>query len=96
MDRLCLWAAASLCFAGFFRAGELLPVTNSAEAFSRCIAWGDVYVDNPAAPSTLKVHLRVSKCDQLGKGVDVFVGSLPSKRCPVIAVSLTWHLEGTQ
>ena len=24
--------------------------------------------------TTLKVHLKRSKCDQLGKGVDVFVG----------------------
>ena len=85
-DRLSLWAAASLCFAGFFRAGELFPATNSPAAFSRCITWGDVLADSATVPSILKIHLRVSKCDQFGKGVDVFVGRTTNKRCPVVAV----------
>lgn len=83
-QRIVLWAAASLCFAGFFRAGELLP-TNSTGPF-RCITWGDVAVDDAVHPKVLKIHLRVSKCDQFGKGVDVYIGKLQSSRCPVSAV----------
>ena len=34
-------------------------------------SWGDVTVNDLAVPTTLKVHLSRSKCDQFGKGVDV-------------------------
>ena len=32
------------------------------------LSWGDVAVDCRASP---KIHLKQSKCDQFGKGVDV-------------------------
>ena len=83
--KILLWAVASLCFAGFFCLGELLPASADTAAVSQCIRWGDITVDNASAPSTICVHLRVSKCDQLGKGVDVFVGKLPLRRCPAVA-----------
>ena len=85
-ERILLWAVAALCFAGFFHAGELLPSSAASAPMSHCIRWGDVLVNKPSSPSVVKVHLRVSKCDQFGKGVDVFVGSLPNRRCPVTAV----------
>ena len=84
-DRLVLWAAASLCFAGFFRLGELLPTSNSHPT-QRGVAWGDIAVDNVTTPSTLRIHLQFSKCDQFGKGADVFVGKADNRRCPVVAV----------
>ena len=31
-------------------------------------------MNNQAVPMMLKIHLSRSKCDQFGKGVDVFVG----------------------
>ena len=68
----------------FFRAGELLP-TNSTGPF-RCITWGDAAVDDAVHPKVLKIHLRVSKCDQFGKGEDVYISKLQSSRCPVTAV----------
>ena len=79
----------------FFRAGELLP-TSASSATSRCITWGDVTVDNPGHPEVIKVHLKVSKCDQFGKGVDVYVGRLQSKRCPVAAVAAYMVQRGDQ
>ena len=93
--KILLWAVASLCFAGFFRLGELLPASADTAAVSRCIQWGDITVDNASAPSTICVHLRVSKCDQLGKGVDVFVGKLPSRRCPVVATVAYMSVRGS-
>ena len=53
-----LWAVAALYFAGFFRAGELLPTSASSSATSRCIAWGNVTVDNPGHLEVIKVHLN--------------------------------------
>ena len=84
-DDTMLWAAASLCFHGFFRAGEL--TVPSVRGFDPKIhlAWGDIAVDDPASPSVLKVHLKKSKTDQLGRGVDVYIGRTDSAICPVEA-----------
>ncbi len=44
-DILMLWAAAVLCFFGFFQAGELtIPAINSFEQVNH-LGWGDVAVD---------------------------------------------------
>ena len=85
-ERILLWAVVALCFARFFCAGELLLSSAVSAAMSHCIHWGDVSVDKPSSPSVVKVHLRVSKYDQFGKGVNVFVRSLPNRRCPLAAV----------
>ena len=50
------------------------------------LSWGDVAVGSALARSMLKVHLKRSKCDQFGKGVDVIVGHTGSPMCPVEAV----------
>ena len=51
-----------------------------------CLSWGDVAVDSRSSPTMVKVHLKRSKCDQFGKGVDVIVGRTDSPVCPVAAV----------
>ena len=40
-------------------------------------------MNDAAAPTMLKIHLRRSKCDQFGKGVDVFVGQSCNELCPI-------------
>ena len=90
-NKLALWGVAALAFAGFFRLCELLP---SSVSETRCIMWEDVKVDNARNPSTVRVHLRVSKCNQLRKGVDVFVGRLASRRCPVTTVTAFMVVRG--
>ena len=85
-SRLSLWAVSSLCFAGFFRLGELLPASETQAALRTCIQWGDVTVDNAHSPLMVRTHLRMSKCDQFGKGVDIFVGKTNNLHCPVVAV----------
>ena len=52
------------------------------------LSLGDVSVDNREKPSIVGVHLHVhfSKCDQFGKGVDVYVGHSASILCPVVAM----------
>ena len=77
-NRFTLWAAASLCFAGFFRSGELLETPGSQ-----------------GCPTTMQVHLSFSKCDQFGKGVDIYIGSTDNPLCPVTAVMAFMMVRGT-
>ena len=44
------------------------------------ITWSDV------KPSMIKIFLKVSKCDQFGKGVEIFIGRTNSTICPVAAI----------
>ena len=67
-----LWATCSMCFFGFFKSGEITTPTIAAIDPTRHLAWGDISIDSIDQPSLLKTHLKSSKCDQLGKGVDVF------------------------
>ena len=78
-DALMLWAAATLTFFGFFRSDSSL--SRSVQPY-----WGDVSVDSQVAPTRLKVHLKVSKCDWFGQGVNVFIGHTEDDLCPVVAV----------
>ena len=43
-------------------------------------------MDSRTSPSTVKVHLKRSKCDQFGRGVDVIVGRTDTRICPVAAM----------
>ena len=84
-DIVMFWAAATLCL-GFFRVGEITVPNLSAFDQKKHLAWGDVAIDNPESPQTLRVHLKRSKTDQLGKGIDVFIGKTECPLCPVKAV----------
>ena len=85
-DTLMLWAAATMCFFGFFRSGEI--TTPSLTAFDPTVhlSWGDVAVDDPIRPKSIRIHLKRSKCDQFGAGVDIHLGRTTSPLCPVTAV----------
>ena len=93
-DNILLWAIAASAFFGFFRLGELLPASPSDYNPASSLSWGDVAVDSRAAPSMVKFHLRRSKCDQVGKGVDVVVGRTGTEVCPVHAIVAYIHLRG--
>ena len=43
-------------------------------------------MDEPKNPTVTKVHLKRSKCNQLGKGVDIFIGRTNNRLCPVAAI----------
>ena len=85
-DRAMLRAAATACFFGFFRSGEI--TAPSVAGFNEWIhlGWGDVATDEGTPPSILRVHLKQSKCDQLGNGVDVYIGSTGARVCPVVFI----------
>ena len=46
--------------------------------FSVNLAWGDVALHSRLSPSMVKIHLKRSKCNQFGRGVDVIVGKTDS------------------
>ena len=91
-ERLGLWAVSALCFAGFLRLGELLPSSKAQADQQGHLLWGDITVDNTRAPQMLRV--RVSKCDQFGKGVNIFVGKTDNQRCPVTAIVAYMAMRG--
>ena len=81
-----LWAVACTAFFGFFRLGELLPESANAYKQETHLSWGDVAVDCHDHPKMVQIHLKKSKCDQFGKGVDVVVGRTDQNLCPVSAL----------
>ena len=81
-----IWAACSACFFGFFRAGEITVPSKTAFRPSQHLTWSDVKPDSTSAPSMIKIFLKVSKCDQFGKGVEIFIGRTNSTICPVAAI----------
>ena len=82
-DCLLLRASAVVRFFGFFRSGEITVPTASGFDERAHLAWGDVAVGRSRPPEAIKVHLKRSKCDQLGKGVDVYIGRTGTEVCPV-------------
>lgn len=95
-DIVMLWAASTLCFFGFFRAGEITVPSQAAYNQARHLSWGDVSADDLKNPSMLKVNLKYSKTDQLGKGVDIYVGRTGCPLCPVAAVLAYMAIRGNE
>ena len=91
-DVLMLWAAATMCFFGFFRLGEItLPSVSSFDP-SKHLAWGDVSIDSRECPKVMKIHLKRSKTDQAGRGADKFISRADGPLCPV-AATLSYIIE---
>ena len=85
-DILMIWAAATLCFFGFFRSGEITIPTEGGFDCTKHLAWGDVAIDCIEDPKLIKVHLKKSKSDQLGRGVDIYIGKTDGPLCPMTAI----------
>lgn len=85
-DLTMLRAAVSICFFDFFRSGEITVPSVSGFDSRIHLAWGDVAVGDRVPPSVVRVHLKRSKCDQFGKGVDIFLGRTYSEVCPVLEI----------
>ena len=85
-----LWRHAVGCsyhvFFGFLRSGEITTPSLSGYDPQSHLSWGDVAIDKFASPSCVRVHLRRSKCDPFGQGVDVYFGRTDNVVCPVRAL----------
>ena len=84
-DGIMLWAAATLCFFGFLRSGEITVPCDSAFDPATHLTFQDLSVDSLQSPSMLKVNIKVSKTDPFRTGVQVVVGKVEGPLCPVSA-----------
>ena len=80
-----LWAAATMCFCGFLRNGEVVVSLQSSYDPSYHLSYGDVLVDNTKVPMFLEIQIKASKTDPLRKGVSVFLCVTGGDLCPVAA-----------
>ena len=94
-DTIMNWAICTLAFFGFFRLGEILLTTTNFDP-DRHLAVGDVAVDSRQDPSLLRVNLKCSKTDQLGKGVDIYIGKTGDDICPVAAILSFLAIRGQE
>ena len=94
-DRELVWAVVALAFFGFFRLGELLLDRGWAYSHMTHLSWSDVAIDDCDEPTAIRIHLKQSKCDQFGRGVDVFVGRTGNEVCPVAAVLAYLAVRGS-
>ena len=76
-----------MAYFGFFVWGSScsLQLQDSTQNYVH-LAWGDVAVDSREAQHMVKIHLKQSKMDQCGRGVDVVVGRTDSDLCTVAAI----------
>ena len=89
------WAVASVAFFGFFSLGELLPYRTSTYSHATHLSWGDVVANNRENPTMLRIHLKRSKCDQFGRGADVFIGRTGNDLCPVAMILAYLAVRGS-
>ncbi len=78
-----LWVAATLCFFGFFRSGEIRESSFDEGAH---LTFKDVTVDCMENPQLLRVKLKASKTNLFRQGIDIFIGRAAYELCPVAAV----------
>jgi len=84
-DERMLWAAAALCFFGFFRSGEMSVLKEVHYNEPTHLCFRDIAVDSKKDPGSLKVRLKTSKTDPFRKGIDVFMGRTGNRICPMMA-----------
>ena len=85
-DITMLWAACCLAFFGFLRVGEMTVPGDEAYDPAVHLSRSDIAMDNPAAPSVMRVSIKQSKTDPFRKGVDLFLGKTATELCPVAAL----------
>lgn len=94
-DTIMLWAACCLCFFGFFRMGEITSPSATGFDPATHLMVADIAVDSLQAPSMVQLHLKRSKTDQLGRGVNVVVGRTDDDLCPVAGTLAYLAVRGT-
>ena len=85
-EDLMLWAACCLGFFAFMRSGELTLPSGTTFNPSLHLCPADIAVDNSRTPTTLRVHLKTSKTDQMRTGTDLYLGRTFNALCPVVAM----------
>ena len=81
-----LWAAASTCFFGFLRSGEVTIPSDHGYDEGAHLSFADVAVDCLQDPKIVKIKIKASKTDPFRLGVDIFIGRTNDSICPVVAL----------
>ena len=95
-EKVVIWAVACTAFFGFFRLGEFLPESTRAFVPATDLSWGDVAVDSHTSPRMIQIHLKKSKCDQVGAGADIVIGVTGTELCPVAAILKFIEVRGSR
>ena len=92
-DRRMLWAAFTMGFFGFLRAGEFTVPSDSGFDSDQHLCPQDVSVDCHSNPRLLRVTLKQSKTDPFRHGIHIFLGRSETDLCPVSAMLsyLVWR-----
>ena len=91
-----LWAACAVTFFSFCRSGEVTVEKEDQYDATAHLSYGDIAVDNPAAPAVISIMIKKSKTDQGRKGVKVFIGKTSDDLCPVAALLFYLPLRGAE
>ena len=89
LNTIMLWAAATVCFFGFFRTGEITTTGVTSFSPTTDLAWGGVTIDNSSSPQMLQIYLKRSKTDQAGKGAHIYI--LGKQMANYVQCQLPWH-----
>ena len=95
-EHIMLWAVFCVCFFGFFRLEELIPVSETAYDASRHVQLSDLTSDCPHNPTRLSIHLKRAKTDQLGRGATVYICRSDSDLCLVTVLLAFVAARGQQ
>ncbi len=76
--------------------GEITSSTTKRQQRDHCVMVGDVAIDSPHNPTTVRIHLRHSKTDQYGRGVEVYLGKTDEELCPVSALLAYLAIRGNE
>ena len=66
-DILMMWAAATVCFFGFLRSGEITVPLFSVFDPAVHLTWGDVAFDNPTHHTSVRIELKDLSVTKLGQ-----------------------------
>ena len=84
--KVLIWAACSVGFFGFLRAGEFLVPDGIQFDPSRHLSLADIVLDTSAPRWRFLVTIKTSKTDQYFQGARVVLGATGSDLCPVAAL----------
>ncbi len=85
-DHTLFWAAATTCFFGFMRAGEIALKVNEQFDNSSHLSFADVATDSRSNPTYVQLTLKASKTDPFRSGVNIVLGTTGDDLCPVSAL----------
>ena len=89
-----LWAAATVCFFGFMRAGELTTPDKGSFGPSQHLTMSDLATDDLKHPTLVQVTLKSSKTDPFRQGVTITLGETGNELCPLRALFDYLHMRG--